>query len=171
MTPERDTSTSDAPPRAEAARRLPPVLWLLAVAGVVLVASALAAIVFAGPAEAIAVVAVGFAAMAAASLWIATTRAERRAGAMDDRDHPLTGVDADDARPLGDTPEAHDEITPHDLPAGHPSRGAAERQAQALGGTTPGHREGGATPPRADPLDELVDDDERDGARGDRGRG
>lgn len=129
MTPERDTSTSDAPPRAEAARRLPPVLWLLAVAGVVLVVSALAAIVFAGPAEAIAVVAVGFAAMAAASLWIATTRAERRAGAMDDRDHPLAGVDADDARPLGDTPEAHDEINPHDLPPDHPGRQAAEDRA------------------------------------------
>jgi hypothetical protein len=175
MTPERDTTTRDEPsrsdaPRAEAARRLPPVLWLLAVAGVVLVAGAVAAIVFAGPAEAIAVVAVGFAAVAAASLWFAITRAERHS-AVDGRDHPLAGVGPDDKRPLGDTPEAHDEITPRDLPAGHPGRGAAERQAEALGGTTPGHREGGATPPRTGPLDELVDDDERDGARVDRGRG
>jgi hypothetical protein len=139
---------------------------------------ALAAVIFAGPGEAIAVLIVGIAAMTAASLWIAITRAKTRPGATGhrdpaaaDRDDPFVGVGADDVRPLGDTPEAHDEITPHDLPTGHPGRAAAERQADALGGTTRGHREGGATPPWTDATDELVEDDERDGARIDRGRG
>ena len=30
---------------------------------------------------------------------------------------------------LGDTPEAHDEISPHDLPKDHPGRQEAEREA------------------------------------------
>ena len=45
---------------------------------------------------------------------------------------------ADEQRPLGDTPEAHDEITPHDLPADHPGRAEAERQAARGGGVTRG---------------------------------
>ena len=47
----------------------------------------------------------------------------------------------DDGRPLGDTAEAHDEITPHDLPMGHPGRPAAVRQARERGGTTRGDQE------------------------------
>jgi hypothetical protein len=42
---------------------------------------------------------------------------------------PLGPATPDDETPLGDTPEAHDEISPHDLPPGHPARGAAEEQA------------------------------------------
>lgn len=42
---------------------------------------------------------------------------------------PLGPMTPDEETPLGDTPEAHDEITPHDLPPGHPGREAAERQA------------------------------------------
>jgi len=42
---------------------------------------------------------------------------------------PLGPMTPDDETPLGDTPEAHDEITPHDLPPGHPGREAAEGQA------------------------------------------
>jgi hypothetical protein len=60
-------------------------------------------------------------------------------------------------RPLGDTPEAHDEISPHDLPLGSPGRRAAERQAGGLHGTTRGHRQGGAS----SPGDELVNDADR----------
>jgi len=41
-------------------------------------------------------------------------------------------------RPLGDTPEAHDEISPHDLPPDHPGRKKAEEQAAEHGGTTRG---------------------------------
>jgi hypothetical protein len=42
---------------------------------------------------------------------------------------PLGPVTPDPERPLGDTAEAHDEITPHDLPPGHPGRAEAEREA------------------------------------------
>jgi hypothetical protein len=42
---------------------------------------------------------------------------------------PSTPAPEDDGTPLGDTSEAHDEISPHDLPRGHPGRVAAERQA------------------------------------------
>lgn len=43
-----------------------------------------------------------------------------------------------DDRPLGDTEEAHDEISPHDLPLSHPGRQAAEDQAEGRRGTTRG---------------------------------
>jgi hypothetical protein len=130
---------------------------------------ALAAAIFAGPADAIATLLAGIIPMTGAALWVATARAKTRRGSARHRDpaaadseDPFAGVGADETRPLGDTPEAHDEITPRDLPPDHPGRHAAERQADARGGTTPGHREGGA----ADPSDdELVERDERDGAR------
>lgn len=40
---------------------------------------------------------------------------------------------------VGDTPQAHDEINPHDLPPDHPGREAAEDQAGGTEGTTQGH--------------------------------
>ncbi len=52
----------------------------------------------------------------------------------DDPREPIT----DDETPLGDTPEAHDELSPHDLPKGHPGRDAAEEQAGGEDGTTRG---------------------------------
>ncbi len=51
---------------------------------------------------------------------------------------PLGPFTPDHQTPLGDTPEAHDEIVPEDLPRGHPGRLAAERQAAAGDGTTRG---------------------------------
>jgi hypothetical protein len=51
---------------------------------------------------------------------------------------PLGPFTPDDETPLGDTPEAHDEISPHDLPKDHPGRRAAEEQAGGEGGTTQG---------------------------------
>jgi hypothetical protein len=76
----------------------------------------------------------------------------------DEADHtdsiPKQGATRD--RPLGDTPEAHDELSPHDLPLGSPGRRAAEHQARGLHGTTRGHRRGGASAP----ADELVGDDD-----------
>lgn len=51
---------------------------------------------------------------------------------------PLGPMTPDEETPLGDTPEAHDEISPHDLPPGHPGRAEAERQA-GEGGTTRGN--------------------------------
>jgi hypothetical protein len=54
---------------------------------------------------------------------------------------PLGPVTPDSETPAGDTSEAHDEISPHDLPAGHPGRPEAERLAgDEPGGTTQGNR-------------------------------
>jgi hypothetical protein len=130
---------------------------------------ALAAAIFAGFAEAVATLLAGIIPMTGAALWVATARAKtrratghRRDPAAADSDDPFAGVGADDTRPLGDTPEAHDEISPRDLPVDHPGRQEAERQAEAREGTTPGHAEGGA----AEPGDEVVGrDEQREGAR------
>jgi len=51
---------------------------------------------------------------------------------------PLGPLTPDDETALGDTPEAHDEISPHDLPLDHPGRDEAERQAGGDEGTTDG---------------------------------
>jgi hypothetical protein len=56
----------------------------------------------------------------------------------DEADEPLGPATPDDETPLGDTPEAHDEISPHDLPKDHPGRKAAEEQAGE--GVTGGNR-------------------------------
>jgi hypothetical protein len=42
--------------------------------------------------------------------------------------------------PLGDTDDAHDEISPHDLPIDHPGRKAAEHAAGGEDGTTRGNQ-------------------------------
>ena len=52
---------------------------------------------------------------------------------------PLGPMTPDDETELGDTPEAHDEITPHDLPLDHPGRDEAERQAGSGEGTVRGN--------------------------------
>jgi hypothetical protein len=54
-------------------------------------------------------------------------------------DEPLGPMTPDDERPLGDTPEAHDEIVPEDLPKDHPGRLEAERQAAEGDGTVRGN--------------------------------
>ena len=46
-------------------------------------------------------------------------------------------------RPLGDTPEAHDEINPHDIPRDSPAREPAEDMAGGEEGTTRGPLPGG----------------------------
>jgi hypothetical protein len=59
-------------------------------------------------------------------------RVEHRPGdpQSDDSDPiPATHLAKDEETPLGDTKEAHDEISPHDLPKDHPGRHAAEREA------------------------------------------
>ncbi|MGH2839429.1 MAG: hypothetical protein ACRDKY_01225 [Solirubrobacteraceae bacterium] len=57
-----------------------------------------------------------------------------------DASEPLGPLTPDDETPAGDTPEAHDEITPHDLPKGHPGREEAERIAGGEDDTTRGNR-------------------------------
>ena len=169
--PQRDRVARGERDRGDAAppgffHRTAPALWLL-----FFVICALAAAIFAGLAEAIAVLLVGLLTAGGASLWAASSRrkaarAARRPVAAD-RDDAVPGMAPDRERPLGDTPEAHDEISAHDLPKEHPGRRAAERQAEELSGTTPGHREGGAAAADAPPgpTSDLVGDDERDGAR------
>lgn len=51
----------------------------------------------------------------------------------DAADEPLGPATPDDQTDLGDTPEAHDEISPHDLPPDHPGRPAAEEKAREDG--------------------------------------
>jgi hypothetical protein len=48
---------------------------------------------------------------------------------------PLGPVTPDEETPLGDTPEAHDEISPHDIPKDNPGRREAERMADEEGVT------------------------------------
>jgi hypothetical protein len=57
----------------------------------------------------------------------------------DEANEPLGPMTPDSQTPLGDTPEAHDEISPHDLPPDHPGRAEAERLA-GEDGTTRGNR-------------------------------
>jgi hypothetical protein len=56
----------------------------------------------------------------------------------DDANEPLGPMTPDDQTPLGDTPEAHDELNPHDLPLDHPGRERAEEMAGGEEGTTKG---------------------------------
>ena len=72
------------------------------------------------------------------------SEAERADNRGDSSDEPLGPATPDDGTPLGDTPEAHDAINPHDLPIDHPGRAEAERLARGATGTTRGHEEGGA---------------------------
>jgi hypothetical protein len=57
----------------------------------------------------------------------------------DDADEPLGPMTPDDETPLGDTPEAHDKLSPVDLPPDHPGRQEAEREAGGTEGTTKGN--------------------------------
>lgn len=60
--------------------------------------------------------------------------------AQRDADDPIPALLLlpDDSTPVGDNPDAHDEITPHDLPLTHPGRHEAERQAGDDAKTTRG---------------------------------
>lgn len=60
---------------------------------------------------------------------------------MDDDDRPEDGIVdriTDDETPAGDTPEVHDEVSPHDIPPGHPMREVIERRAGDRGETASG---------------------------------
>jgi hypothetical protein len=60
-----------------------------------------------------------------------TARHDSIEDAMSDESEPLPSshLIPDNETAAGDTPEAHDEINPHDIPPGHPGRQAAEDQA------------------------------------------
>jgi hypothetical protein len=80
----------------------------------------------------------------------------------DDWAIPSAHLIPDDDRPAGDSPELHDEISPHDLPLDHPGRKAAEEQAGGEEGTTSGNEEGAQGGGFARTTDET---DERTGER------
>jgi len=52
---------------------------------------------------------------------------------------PLGPMTPDEETDLGDTPEAHDKISPVDLPPDHPGRQQAERDAGGVEGETKGN--------------------------------
>ena len=98
-----------------------------------------------GPDYALAALLAGTVPATAAALTYATARRKTRLredGHLEDLsiedDSPFPGVGMDDETPLGDSPELHDEITPHDLPPGHPGRRRLERQTGLRGDTRRG---------------------------------
>ena len=132
---------------------------------------AIAAAAGVGPTAGLAVLLAGTVPLTAVAVWVAHARSktagrderEFQDAEAEDHEDPVPGIGLDSSRPLGDTPAAHDEIIPEDLPKDHPARHAAERQAEALGGTTPGHAEGGAAavgPGRPGTTDDLVPPEE-----------
>jgi len=81
-----------------------------------------------------------------------TERHESIQSAMADENEPIPSshLIPDNETAAGDTPEAHDEINPHDIPPGHPGRRAAEDQAAESGDgarTTPGDDDLAQAPP------------------------
>src|SRR5205085_11609976 len=77
--------------------------------------------------------------------WAMTRRiADKHGGeaerALSDEREPIPSAHliTDDERPLGDTPEAHDEISPHDIPLDNPARHEAEAQVGGHDGETRG---------------------------------
>ena len=107
--------------------------WFIAFTALCYGVAAVAAAVFAGAEFAVATLAAAVIPLTAVALWAATARAKtvEEGGRLHDvsaGDHedPLPGVGLDQERPLGDSPELHDDLSPHDLPKGHPSRKAVE---------------------------------------------
>jgi hypothetical protein len=95
------------------------------------VVCAVAAEIFAGWTAALATLLAGVIPLTAVAIWIAMARSKtvtqdggRRDRSASDSEDPYPAIGIDDARPLGDTPEAHDDVTAHDLPLDHPARRA-----------------------------------------------
>lgn len=101
----------------------------------------------------IAALVVGWAALNRVMTKRVEARHESIDDAMSDESEPLPSshLIPDNRTAAGDTPEAHDEISPHDLPPDHPGRQAAEEQAEqrSAGGapTTRGDDELAQAPP------------------------
>jgi HAMP domain-containing protein len=89
------------------------------------------------PALILAALVVGYAFLNLALTKRVEARHDSLEDAMSDETEPLPSshLIPDDSTPAGDTPEAHDEINPHDLPRDHPGRQAAEEQAGEAGTT------------------------------------
>jgi hypothetical protein len=64
--------------------------------------------------------------------------AGRHRDTVTDHEDSVPKLSVGDERPVGDTPEAHDELNPHDLPVSHPGRHDSEEMADGADGTTRG---------------------------------
>ena len=95
------------------------------------------------PAVILAVLVIGYALLNRAATKRIAARHDSPQDAAADESEPIPSAHliSDDQTPAGDTPEAHDEINPHDLPRDHPGRQAAEAQAGGEEGTTRGDDE------------------------------
>ena len=95
------------------------------------------------PAVILAVLVIGYALLNRAATKRIAARHDSPQDAAADESEPIPSAHLipDDQTPAGDTPEAHDEINPHDLPRDHPGRQAAEAQAGGEEGTTRGDDE------------------------------
>jgi hypothetical protein len=100
---------------------------------------------------------------AAAALAYRTVGTSR--GAPSDNTDTVPRLSAEDGRPLGDTPQAHDEINPHDLPPDHPGRHAAEEMAQGDGETAGMESGGAAGAGGSEDRSETSADEAKQGAR------
>ncbi|MCW2998298.1 MAG: hypothetical protein JWN65_1847 [Solirubrobacterales bacterium] len=152
------------------------LLWFIGGVFVFYIVAALVALAVGSWDAAVATLLAAIVPATAVTLWVATARSKTvedggryRDVSAEDHQDPFPGVGVDESRPMGDSPDVHDELSPHDLPKDHPGRQAAEQQAAERDGVTPGHQEGGARgateglDPDAAPL---VDDTEKDqGAR------
>ncbi|HEV2787326.1 MAG TPA: hypothetical protein VGV67_13090 [Solirubrobacteraceae bacterium] len=128
----------------------PSILFLAGAAALFIVfavaAGALAGAQYAVPIVILAVIVLAFIALngVLSRRSLARHGGDPQAAEADDDDGLPSAHLIPDDRPLGDTAQAHDEISPHDLPRGSPGRRAAERQAARRGGTTRGHEDGAA---------------------------
>jgi hypothetical protein len=111
--------------------------WQLALVAVFLVVFGLTVILTGNPAYLIAAVmiaalVVGWALLNRAMTKRVASKHDSIEDAMSDETEPIpsTHLIPDNETAAGDTPEAHDEINPHDLPPDHPGRAQAEHQAE-----------------------------------------
>jgi hypothetical protein len=111
--------------------------WQLLVIAVFLVVFGITVILTGNPtyliaAVMIAALVVGWALLNRAMTKRVATKHDSIEDAMSDESEPIpsTHLIPDNETAAGDTPEAHDEINPHDLPPDHPGRAEAERQAE-----------------------------------------
>jgi hypothetical protein len=127
----------------------PYVPWAMGVAGWYVIVAIVATIEL-GWEYGVAALLAGIVPGTAATLAYATARRKTRVvgdhyedASREDLD-AAPGLGLDDTRPMGDTPDAHNDLIPQDMPKDHPGRQAAEEQAEAGEGATRGHTDGGA---------------------------
>jgi hypothetical protein len=119
--------------------------WQLALIGAFLIVFGITVIltgepIYLVPAVILAALVIGYGLVNRALTHRIAARHDSLEDAMSDESEPLPSAHLipDNDTPAGDTPEAHDEINPHDLPPDHPGRQAAEEQAGGEEGTTRG---------------------------------